>query len=103
MRWVPALGGIAVLVLALAVMSSLDDGAIAVQASDPAPIVTYDPGPDGPVEVGELDPSVSRLLDSSGYTEFIGTSELEDDVPQSIVETLVGSGSVLVIPSDGGS
>lgn len=102
MRWVSAFGGIAVLVLAIAVMSSLDDGRIAVEASDPAPVVEYDPDPDRDVELGELDPSVSRLLDSSGYTEFMGTSELAVDLPQSIVDTLVSSGSVLVIPSDGG-
>lgn len=108
MRWVSAFGGIAVLVIAIAVMSSLDDGRIAVEASDPAPVgdpapvVAYDPDPDRDVELGELDPSVSRLLDSSGYTEFMGTSELAVDLPQSIVDTLVSSGSVLVIPSDGG-
>lgn len=108
MRWVPALGGIAVLVLALAVMSSLDFGPITVQASAPVPVLSHgpgpdDPGPEDPVEVGGLDPSVSALLDSSGYTEFVGTSELAVDLPQSIVDTLVSAGSVLVIPSHGGS
>ncbi len=103
MRWVPAFGGIAVLVLAITVMSSLNDEPVAVQASDSAPIAAHDPAPDRSVEIDELDPNVSALLESSGYTEFIGRSELGAELPESIVETLVRSGSVLVIPSDGGS
>ena len=117
MRWIPALGGIVVTVLALFVMASIEEtpGAVSPQALDPstvvglwipepAPVVqtieVVAPDPLSDVELGELDPVVAEVLGTTGYTTFEPESALLDDLSPSIVATLIENEAVLVIASE---
>lgn len=46
-------------------------------------------------EVAELPPSVSRVLESEGHTEFVGRDVLGSSVPPSVVSVLIDRGVVL--------
>jgi hypothetical protein len=117
MRWIPALGGIVVMVLALFVMASIEEtpSAVSPQALDPSTVVglwipepapavqtieVVAPDPLSDVELGELDPVVAEVLGSTGYTTFEPESVLLDDLSPSIVATLIENEAVLVIASE---
>ena len=117
MRWIPALGGIIVTMLALFVMASIEEtpSVVSPQALDPSTVVglwipepapvpqtieVMAPGPHSNAELGELDPVVAEVLGSTGYTTFEPESVLLDDLSPSVVATLIENEAILVIASE---
>lgn len=117
MRWIPALGGVVVTMLALVVMVNVDgapttEPAVPLDPSvvvgmwipDPAPVVqTIEvavPDPLSGTAVGELDPVIADVLGSTGYTTFEPESALLDELAPGIVATLIEHEAVLVIASE---
>jgi hypothetical protein len=54
-------------------------------------------------EVPELGESVANVLADGGFTEFVGSTELGQTLPKSVVDLLVAEEIVLVVPDSGDS
>ena len=117
MRWIPALGGIVVTMLALIVMASIEGApsseppraldpstVVGLWIPEPAPVVetieVAAPDPLRGVDVGDLDPVIAEVLGSTGYTTFEPESALLDELSPSIVAALIEKDAVLVIASE---
>ena len=108
--WIATLSGLVATAAAVTVLATLpaDDthesepstttgGATAQASAAGSDAVVW--APSEPIE--GIDPAVSDALVASGYTEFMTTSELEQQLPASVVNVLDRAGAVLVIPNQG--
>ena len=113
MRWISAIGGIVATGAALAVLVSLPTGTPLSDAADSSiepttqvespsqEIVLEQPVlPD--LSVPELGDEVAGVLAESGYTQFVGSTELSEMLPDDVVQVLIDEGATLVIPSEDG-
>jgi hypothetical protein len=111
MRWISSIGGVIATGAAALVLISLPTDP---QVSEPVtpPIETESaaepteqsfveqevPAPD--LNVPELGDGVADVLQANGYTQFVGSEELADSLPDDVVQVLISEEAVLVIPSD---
>jgi hypothetical protein len=114
MRWIPAISGAIATAAALLVLASVPQGEDTEVVS--APIVTSvdlvatttsapmaDVAPPVVPDVPELGESVANVLADGGFTEFVGSTELGQTLPKSVVDLLVAEEIVLVVPDSGDS
>jgi hypothetical protein len=114
MRWIPAISGAIATAAALLVLTSVPQGEATGVVS--APIVTSvdpvapttsasmaDVAPPVAPGVPELGESVANVLADGGFTEFVGSTELGQTLPKSVVDLLVAEEIVLVVPDNGDS
>jgi hypothetical protein len=112
MRWLSAIGGVMVMAAGVGVTISVlattpkPDEAAASLAAPLVPPAVVVAGPTttttttaqiAPPSIAGLDPTVAEALSALGYTEFVGTSDLRAQLPESVVEALIDEGAVLVI------
>ena len=112
-KWITALSGLVATAAAVTVLASLPGPDTNVSEPSTTTIEVTAPGSDAVSETVEvpapsepiegIDPAVSDALVASGYTEFMTTSELERQLPASVVDVLDRAGAVLVIPNQGSS
>lgn len=109
-RWIATLSGLLATAGAALILTMLPADSPVGGKTETAPIATPEPPlvsvttitpstPAGPV--AGIDPTVSRALATSGYTEFMGTTDLETLLPTSVVGALEEAEAVLVIPDLG--
>jgi len=114
MRWISTAAGMIAASAAVLVMVSLPTSAdgeatpqapeAAIEAVDPAPatppatVLVEEPTPELPVS--GLDQSVSDALIASGYTEFVGETDLGSELDPTVARVLTEEGAVLVIADD---
>lgn len=114
MRWIPAISGAiatAAAVLVLASVPQTEDAEVVsapmVTTVDLPTTTTSAPVPDvaSPVvpDVPELGESVADVLADGGFTEFVGSAELTQTLPEEVVDLLIAEGTVLVVPDSGDS
>ena len=113
MRWISSIGGVIATGAAALVLISLPTDA-QVDESAPPPIeavpevepvdqsfVEEQPAePD--LDVPELGDGIADVLADSGYTQFVGSEELTENLPDDVVQVLIDEDAVLGIPSDDG-
>ncbi len=112
MRWISAVSGLAVWIAAMVALAAVNGGsapAPSPEAITPEIVaevvevtrssVGAEVGPPT-IELDELGSSVSDVLASRGYTQFVRAEEL--DLPPSIVALLQERDAVLVVPAPGG-
>ena len=107
MRWISSIGGAIATGAAVLVLISLPTDPDVVDAVV-APIEI------GPVEesfveeqlaepdldVADLGEGIADVLAESGYTQFVGSEELTEHLPDDVVQVLIDEDAVLVIPSE---
>ena len=110
MRWISSIGGIIATGAAIAVLVSLPTGTPPVEAVN-SPIgettLTEPPGQQVVIEqpaehdlsVPDLGDGLTDILAESGYTQFVGTTELSEMLSDDVVQVLISEEAVLVIPS----
>jgi hypothetical protein len=111
MRWISSIGGAIATAAAVLVLVSLPTDHQVVEAvetpidvedtfeSTTEPFVDEQPGlPD--LDVPDLGEGIADVLAGGGYTQFIGSEELTERLPDDVVQVLVNDEAVLVIPSE---
>ncbi|MCP3995937.1 MAG: hypothetical protein GY722_12870 [bacterium] len=81
---------------------SVVEGEVAVESTttiSPEVAVVVDPVPE--LDVDELDPAVTRVLQANGYASFAGEPDLEGQLPDAVTRVLIDSGAVLTVVEDG--
>lgn len=111
MRWISSIGGAIATGAAVLVLLSLPTEPQAAEAVEPPTevesavepveqsIVEVQP-PDPDLDVPDLGDGISDVLAESGYTQFVGSDELTNTLPDDIVQVLITEEAVLVIPSE---
>lgn len=113
MRWISTIAGIIAASAAVLVIASLPQHTAGeatpevpqavIQIADPVPaspttLIVEESAPGLPVS--GLDQAVSDALIASGYTEFIGETDLGSNLDPAIAQVLTDEGAVLVIAND---
>jgi hypothetical protein len=111
MRWISSIGGAIATGAAVLVLLSLPTGSQATETVEPpiefesAPepveqstVEEQPPAPD--LDVPDLGDGIADVLAESGYTQFVGSDELTNTLPDDIVQVLIKEEAVLVIPSE---
>ena len=115
-KWAATLTGLMATTTAVLVLAGLPGNGHPSEGSDqiepteaillPSPTITgmADP-PTAPTSIAGIDPMVTDALMASGHTGFMSTTELEAQLPPSVVDALEEAGAVLVIQDneDGGA
>ena len=113
-RWMSAIGGIAVtaagaVVLAVVIQGAPADGGPVTAIPSPiaAPSLVAIGEPPANVDLQDIASSVTSIdgldeatagaLDQLGYTERISETALRAQLPAAVVDALIGSGAVLII------
>ena len=81
---------------------SVVEGEVAVESTtttSPEVIVVVEPVPE--LEVDELDPAVTRVLQANGYASLAGEPDLENQLPSAVTRVLIDNGAVLTVVEDG--
>jgi hypothetical protein len=111
MRWISSIGGVIATGAAMLVLISLPTDPqvsepvippIEVESA-PEPIeqsFVEEPLPAPDMDVPDLGDGIADVLAESGYTQFVGSDELGDSLPDDVVQVLINEEAVLVIPSD---
>lgn len=111
MRWISSIGGAIATGAAVLVLISLPtepqaselatpplDIENVVQPAEQSHVEQEVPAPD--IDVPDLGDGIADVLAESGYTQFVGSDELGESLPDDVVQVLINEETVLVIPSD---
>lgn len=114
MRWISSIGGVIATAAALAVIVSLPSGAPPLDTADlsleeatsvelPAPPIVIEQQVEHDLSVPSLGDDLTDVLEESGYTQFVGVTELSELLSDDVAQVLISNEAVLVIPSEEGS
>ncbi len=111
MRWISSIGGVIATGAAVLVLMSLPtdpqvsepvtppiEVEVAAEPTEQPFVEEQLPAPD--LDVPDLGDGIADVLAESGYTQFVGSDELTDSLPDDVVQVLLKEDAVLVIPSD---
>lgn len=113
MRWISSIGGVIATGAAVLVLISLPTDAQADESATP-PIEAVsevkpveqsfveEQSPEPDLDVPQLGDGIADVLADSGYTQFVGSEELTENLPDDVVQVLINEDAVLVIPSEDG-
>ncbi len=113
MRWLSSIGGIIATAAAMAVLISLPAEAPpfapvespieeAAPVTSPPQQIVSEPPVTHDMSVPDLTDNIADVLAKNGYTQFVGSSDLSETLPDEVVQVLIGEEAVLVIPSEPG-
>jgi hypothetical protein len=111
MRWISSIGGVIATGAAVLVLVSLPTEPQASEAEtapievesivEPVEQTTVEEQPLRPdLDVPDLGDGIADVLAESGYTQFVGSDELTESLPDDVVQVLITEDAVLVIPSE---
>jgi len=90
-------------VLPLAWLLTRTDPAPPSQAAQAAPVAITQPAsfavPQPEVEAAGLHPSIVRVLESNGFAQATGRTELEELLAGPVLDVLIANGAVLTVPN----
>ena len=112
MRWISSIGGMIATGAAIAVLVSLPTGTPPPEAVNspieeatwvepPAQQVVIEEPAQPELSVPDLGEDLTGVLAESGYTQFVGATELSESLSNDVVQVLISEEAVLVIPSSG--
>jgi hypothetical protein len=111
MRWISSIGGVIATGAAVLVLVSLPTEPQASESAtpplevesivEPVEQTTVEEQPPQPdLDVPDLGDGIADVLAESGYTQFVGSDELTESLPDDVVQVLIKEEVVLVIPSE---
>lgn len=109
MRWISSIGGVIATGAAVLVLISLptDPDVVEVVVSpieiESEPVeesFVEEPLPEPDLDVADLGEGIADVLAENGYTQFVGSEELTEQLPDDVVQVLINEDAVLVIPSE---
>ena len=112
MRWISSIGGVIATGAAVLVLISLPTDPDVVDAVVSPIEIDSEIGtveesfveeqlPEPDLDVADLGEGIADVLAESGYTQFVGSEELTENLPDDVVQVLINEEVVLVIPSEG--
>ena len=111
MRWISSIGGVIATGAAVLVLISLPTDPDVVDAVVSPIEIESEIGtveesfveeqlPEPDLDVADLGEGIADVLAESGYTQFVGSEELTENLPDDVVQVLINEEVVLVIPSE---
>ena len=109
MRWISSIGGVIATGAAVLVLISLPtdpdvvDAVVSPIESEIVPVeesFVEEQLPEPDLDVADLGEGIADVLAESGYTQFVGSEELTENLPADVVQVLINEDVVLVIPSE---
>jgi hypothetical protein len=111
MRWISSIGGAIATGAAVLVLISLPTDPDVVDVvvspieieSEIGPVeesFVEEQLPEPDLDVADLGEGIADVLAESGYTQFVGSEELTEHLPDDVVQVLINEDAVLVIPSE---
>ena len=115
MRWISSIGGVIATGAAVLVLISLPTdpdvvdavvSPIEIDSGIDSEIGTLEESfveeqlPEPDLDVADLGEGIADVLAESGYTQFVGSEELTENLPDDVVQVLINEDVVLVIPSE---
>lgn len=115
MRWISTIGGVIATGAALLVLVSLPSESVPAESASAETVeppiavlaeveqigepINGEQLPEPDLDVAGLGRGIANVLADSGYTQFVGSGELMEKLPDDVVQVLMNEEAVLVIPS----